>query len=571
MKLPEPQSVPFSSLLSDIEKGQTKIPQFQRDFVWDVKASARLMDSIIKGYPIGTFIFWRTNEELRAVRNIGNIRLPDPVEGEYVNYVLDGQQRMTSLFASLRGERIQRLNGKEDDYAEMYIDLLANEDEDIVTVDLEGKDASTLIRLTDLLYGDFTTLSSYPVEYHNKMKNYSKRLEGYNYSVIMIKDAPLDIATEIFTRINVGGKPLSTFEIMVAKTYDHALNFDLSDEFKKLLRRLEPLEFQTINDMTVLQTVSTIITKDCKKQVILKLNKQEFINCWPKAIDAIERAVEYFRSAYGIRVSQLIPYNSLLIPYAYFFYHHPSKPTGEMQKHLRDFFWRVSLVSRYSSALESKMAQDIKKIDSILACQLPKYEWPLNVNEEFILTNGWFNASRSFIKAILCLFASKTPASFNDGSTVNISNYWLKQANSKNYHHFFPRAYLRKKGWEEWIINHIANITIVDDFLNKREIGAHAPSRYMKKFRKENENIDSVMKTHLITDLEKFGVWDDNYETFYTKRIKAIAKEINRFIIPQEVDKTGGETQVIDDSIDQDEDYIDVVIESEEANTPLLN
>ena len=82
-----------------LKKGQIKIPQFQRNFVWSVSDSAKLMDSIIKGYPIGTFIFWRTKEQLRSVRNLGNITLPNSEDGEYVDYVLDGQQRLTSLFA----------------------------------------------------------------------------------------------------------------------------------------------------------------------------------------------------------------------------------------------------------------------------------------------------------------------------------------------------------------------------------------------------------------------------------------------------------------------------------------
>lgn len=57
MTLPEPLTVTFSGLIGDIEKGLIKIPQFQRDFVWDIEKSANLIDSIIKGYPIGTFYF----------------------------------------------------------------------------------------------------------------------------------------------------------------------------------------------------------------------------------------------------------------------------------------------------------------------------------------------------------------------------------------------------------------------------------------------------------------------------------------------------------------------------------
>ena len=98
MTLPEPLTVTFSGLIGDIEKGLIKIPQFQRDFVWDIEKSANLIDSIIKGYPIGTFIFWKTKERLRSIRNIGGIVLPNPENGDFVNFVLDGQQRIHQVF-----------------------------------------------------------------------------------------------------------------------------------------------------------------------------------------------------------------------------------------------------------------------------------------------------------------------------------------------------------------------------------------------------------------------------------------------------------------------------------------
>ena len=64
------------------------------------------------------------------------------------------------------------------------------------------------------------------------------------------------------------------------------------------------------------------------------------------------------------------------------------------------------------------------------------------------------------------------------------------------------------------------NITIVDDYLNKREIGAKPPSKYMKTFVKENDELAETMKTHLIDDLEEFGIWSDDYEQFLTMRSK---------------------------------------------------
>ena len=279
--------------MDDVSSGRLKIPQFQREFVWEIKKSASLLDSIVKGYPIGTFIFWKTKERLRSVKNIGNLDLPEPAKGDYVNFVLDGQQRITSLFAALKGEKINR-NGKEEDFSEIYIDLEAKEDEKIVTTEIVGKDKSQIIRLRDLLYGDLTSLTEYPKKYHPILAEYKKRIESYNYSVIQVNEVPIDVATEIFTRINVGGKPLSLFEIMVAKNYDYDKNFELAEKFDLLIDSLKNVDYETLSDASVLQIISLVLKKECKRKVILKLDKEEFINIWEAVIDAIERAVDYF-------------------------------------------------------------------------------------------------------------------------------------------------------------------------------------------------------------------------------------------------------------------------------------
>ena len=94
---------------------------------------------------------------------------------------------------------------------------------------------------------------------------------------------------------------------------------------------------------------------------------------------------------------------------------------------------------------------------------------------------------------------------------------------------------MEKQGEEEGFINHIANITIVDDFLNKREIKAKPPSRYMKAFAKENRDIDHCLKTHLIK-LETFGIFENNYDKFFKKRCEIFSRELKKRIIEQEID-----------------------------------
>jgi hypothetical protein len=200
-----------------------------------------------------------------------------------------------------------------------------------------------------------------------------------------------------------------------------------------------------------------------------------------------------------------------------------------------DYFWRAALGGRYSQSVESRLAQDIRKVDEILAGRTPKYEWAVDTSAQFVSDNGWFSVGRSYIKALLCILAYQEPKSFIDNSIVRISNDWLKQANSKNYHHFFPKAYLKKQGEDDESINHIANITIVDDFLNKKEIRAQAPSKYMQRFSKKNKSIDACMRTHLIK-LDTYGVFADDYNKFFNKRCQAFSRELKKRVIEREID-----------------------------------
>jgi len=100
---PENQPKKYEHLFNDIDRGIIKVPKFQRDFIWSKEQTAKLIDSIIKGFPIGTFVLWKTKDELRHFKNIGNAKLPEIRKGDFVYYVLDGQQRVTSLYAVRKG------------------------------------------------------------------------------------------------------------------------------------------------------------------------------------------------------------------------------------------------------------------------------------------------------------------------------------------------------------------------------------------------------------------------------------------------------------------------------------
>ena len=540
MLQPENQPKKYDHLFADIDTGRIKIPKFQRDFVWNKEQTARLIDSLIKGYPIGTFILWKTKEELRHVKNVGNISLPDAPTGEFVYYVLDGQQRITSLYAVRKGLRLTK-DGKEINYRDITInlDLDPDADERVVTVapPVDAASISIYRLLTGSLVGFLDEYSRAQLE---KIEIYQKRLKGYDFSTIVISEYPIEVACEVFTRINTGGTDLTLFEIMVAKTFDQAAGFDLAQKYDWLIENdgsekdLEDANFDTVPASTVLQCIAAHIDQQVRRRDILKIKKQAFISSWPIVKDGIFTAVDFIRSHLRIPVSRLLPYNALLVPFTYFFIRNDDEqPTPRQAKLLTQYFWWASLTNRFSSAVETKIAQDLDRMDAILANDVPDYR-----GEEVQLTIDtlrwhWFSTGDAFCKAIVCLYSYFSPHSFASDGLVKLDNSWLKVANSRNYHHFFPKGHLRRQGFEDWQANSVLNITIVDDYLNKRKIRAQPPSKYMRAFQDSNSKLAETMKTHLIDDMDAYGIWKDDYERFIQQRGERVLAELQERLEPE--------------------------------------
>ncbi len=547
----------FSNIKNALEEGRFKIPQFQRDFVWTLEKSAALLDSIIKGYPIGSIILWKTTETLRSVKNIGRIDFIDAKKGTQVDYVIDGQQRITSLYAILEDAKITNANGKTINYQDIYIDLDvdsdANGDEKIVVLKIETtEDPKRYIRLHELQESNFSFIAEYHEDRREKIKKYRDKINAFNFPIINLPDnANIEVATEIFTRLNTGGKSLTLFEIMVAKTYSEKLSFDLLEKYEELSEEIGEWE---IPASVVLQVVSVLAKEQCSKKLILALKREEFIDIWEDVVDSIKTAIEFFKNNYRIPVSKLLPYDVLIIPFAYYFFKKRNdkgkrviSPIGDDKKYLQDLFWRIALSGRYSSSVESKVTQDIGRVNKILEGKRPPYDWSVDTSPESIKNNGEFSAGRSFIKAILAIYAAEKPRCFRTGGDVTLDNSYLKIARSKNYHHFFPKGFLNKKNIniveesfndgeekKDFYVNHILNITIIDAELNKGAIGARAPKDYLSGFQKEDPELKlkEHLKTHLI-NLDKDEVLENNYKKFFDNRAKRVSAEIKKRIIEE--------------------------------------
>lgn len=529
---PKPIPQKLSKLVENIENGDYQIPKFQRAFVWEAKQVAKLIDSLIKGYPIGSFILWKTKERLNSYKQFGNSFLQEPKVNDYVYYILDGQQRITSLFLTYRGEHIKGSDG-DIDFSQIFIDLdqnLNSDNEICSTIKTESS-----ISFFDLMHkrgGEI--LKEYGEELFNKIDNIREQIRGYEFSTIEIEIQELERVVDIFTRINTSGKELTLFEIMNAKIYSN--DFDLEEKFRIFIDDLRYCGYETIaeNKSVVLQLISLVLKKSSKKSAILSIKKDMFIEEWEKSIEALKKAIDWTRESLKIPVSKLLPYYALLIPIAYFFRKNNLKsPIAKQTKQLQKLFFRSAFGGRYGSSSDTKLSEDIKIIEKIL-----KQE-EVNLDEidvetsrekikELVLMD--FSTGYSFDKAVLCILAYQEPKKFSDNSKVCLDNSYLSKSSAKNYHHIFPKAFL-KRIKQDSRANSLANISLIDDYQNKREIKDKKPSEYFSVFQSQNEELESALRTHLIGDMKEFGILDDNYELFLEKRSEWLVDEILKRIL----------------------------------------
>lgn len=233
---------------------------------------------------------------------------------------------------------------------------------------------------------------------------------------------------------------------MCAKIYDEKNNFDLSEKVKSLLEDWTTCDFETISTTTILQCVAICIKNACNNKTILRLDKQDFIEYWDSIVKSMNAAIDFFLKHFGVVVSKLLPYDILLVPFTYYFYGANNKTPSEQKiKYLKDYFLRSVFNQRFTEGVTGKLQVDIQNVmDVIKNNKKPTYDEGVDISVQHLDQKGEFSKSSAIAKGILCILCTKTPKSFKDGANIKISNDWLLQSNSKNYHHFFPKKYAKQ-------------------------------------------------------------------------------------------------------------------------------
>lgn len=226
-----------------------------------------LLDSIFNDYPIGSVLLWETNEELPSIRNVGGVKLPS-INAEYpINYILDGQQRVTSLFGVFCSE-LENQNNIDESIFNVYFDV--DEKRFLYVEDLVPNHDNLPLKLLFNNYDFNMVTRDYSREKNELAVKLQSIFQNYEIPTITIKKKSKSEVGVISERINYTGTPLSTLDLMIAWTWKE--NYHLKDKFDEIYELLEGRNFGGIKQKIILQCFGAIIKQTTVTKEILKLD-----------------------------------------------------------------------------------------------------------------------------------------------------------------------------------------------------------------------------------------------------------------------------------------------------------
>ncbi len=537
-------------VFQELERGNMRIPRFQRAYVWERSKIVRLLNSISMSYPIGSFFLWETDTTMEAFgRDITEFGFPKKPQGNYFMFILDGQQRITSLYVSLMGKT---LNGI--DYSKICYNLdskkfkipqLKTEQHNIHVWKIwDAKEYSNLL-MDYAKNGDFDHMQA--------LKECQECLYNYPISIIMSRNMGLEEVVDIFERINQGGKRLSLFDLVHATVWSQ--DFDLREKIKDFNNEKAISLFGKIGEEIFTQSLSLNIKHDCTKLVQLKLTNQECINAWKRTTECLRIAIDYVKSL-GAQNLSILPYANMLAIIQYYLY--LGKLNGVQPQHKKlidDWFWTVTFSNRYSASTLTRMNEDADWIERIIAGENEPRIFSISLKAED-LARIRMNTSSVIKSGILCLMARKSPCDFDNGQVVTLDNTNASRANSKENHHFFPFSLHNTFGLTTNDVNSVLNFAFISkrlnlDILNKK------PSIYLSNYEALEPNISQHLATHFISAKAFEAAKNDDFNAFIEERGKTIMAEINRVCQvqdPHTIASIIDEDDIENDLIDVDED-----------------
>jgi len=527
MRAPELSTTPekIDKIISRINSGDIRIPAFQRAYVWKQTQILDLLDSIVKNYPIGSILLWSTSEKLRHTRNIAGYKIPENAEEYPVNYVLDGQQRISSIYATFSDKTEQdavTANYNPNlDLFEIYYDFSKNQ---FIQKNEVSLGSNAVIYLRNFLNGSklIDALKTLDKQYHEAAQELYSKLINYELPVVTIKNRDKSEVGIIFERINNTGTKLSTLDLMTAWTWTDG--FHLLESMNELQEELEEKNFGDLTQNILLQAISGYILTDTTTKAITGLAGEQVRDNWGGFCESLKKSIDFLASELNCAHLDFLPAQQQIVSMVKFF-GLPGTPDATQLKELKKWFWKVSFSNRYSTGQTTdKMNFDLERIIEIRNnnfIETSKIRYSVTKGE--ILATK-FSKANPITRAFLLLMAQRHPLDLTKNTSIDLASS-LSKYNRKQYHHIFPNAFLKGQGLTHDLIFTLANFCFLPADSNKK-ISRKSPSDYFVTLVPQ-EGFNEILSSNLMP-LERDIYASNNYQMFLDQRVDLIISEIDR-------------------------------------------
>jgi len=538
----------IKDLLQQIQNKEAVLPDFQRDFVWDPGATAELIVSIANNYPAGSLLRIRNTHNYFTFREFEGA---PSVQGTQPTYlVLDGQQRLTSLYQAFYGVGDYRyyldlkklLAGEDFEDALFYLKLTSKRAQSYANLTVQGKERILplgALRSGGLLPWILSAIQ--PVVSQNDLgavlsdldtqinARWLSVIESYQFPVVTLSDSTSAAAVcTIFETLNRTGVKLSPFELLTARFYHQAVN--LRQKWADALQAHPVIAEFDIDPYYMMQIISLLHrpTPSCKRSEVLELDPAAILKWWDPAIRGLATALTMLRDECGIITPNWLPYNTIVIPFAAAAAKvagTPGPQAGVNHHNLIRWYWCSVFGQTYETSPNSHAAKDVTELtvwlsggaapDSVTAFQFD----PNSLQDTT-------PRQRAVYRGTISLVLSQGARDFHMGA--KLTGALVKNDNIQD-HHIFPQAYLNKTQVPVRLRDCVLNRTLIDQKTNIR-ISDRAPSDYLLDIHNAfgTQQFDALLDSHLLPSSPQSPLWSDDFAAFRQRRQDALWAKIQQ-------------------------------------------
>ena len=519
----------ISTLLDHIDSGHMALPEFQRGYVWNRDQVRGLFDSLYRRHPVGGLLVWATDSQTAEHR--GDAQLAAGT----IKLLLDGQQRVTSLYGVIRGRAPQFFDGKATTFSGLRFHL--GDETFAFYQPIKMQDDPLWIDVTELMQkgngglGAFVAqLSANPATVA-RVGDYIGRLSqllgiadiDLHIEEITGKDKTLDVVVDIFNRVNSGGTKLSKGDLALAKICADWPG--ARDEMKTHLAQWNANGYDFSLDW-LLRCLNTVLTGEAKFQFLHEKTAPEVQDGLKRAHKHIDASLNMIANRLGLDHDRVV-FGKFAIPVMVRLLDNRAAPLSAVERDkLLFWFVQAGMWGRFSSTVESFIDQDLALIEDSqgaidrLLRQMRLWHGGLAVEPNHF--DGWSLGARFY--PILYMI-TRVGNARDWGSGLPIKANMLGKMSALEVHHIFPKAQLYKRNWGRDAVNALANFCFLTKDTNLK-ISDRLPQDYFPEI--ESQHPGALASQWIPMDEELWKI--ENYAAFLEARKILLAEQTNQLL-----------------------------------------